>query len=121
MNENAENILLQAQESLSESDGDGAEDHPGTGSDTDNNPVVDEVTSNQSSTDEPDTSADAPDTSADPEVEVLTGEVVSGTLEDPGMEETQKSDISFNVAFLFVLSMIFGLLLFSNLSKKWHA
>lgn len=50
-------------------------------------------------------------------------EVLSGVVEvDPvTVEEPNTKDISFNVAFLFVVSMIVGLLIFSSLSKKWHS
>ena len=49
-------------------------------------------------------------------------EVLSGVVEvDPVIEESNTNDISFNVAFLFVASMIVGLLIFSNLSRKWHS
>ena len=50
-------------------------------------------------------------------------EVLSGVVEvDPvTVEEPNTKDISFNVAFLFVVSMIVGLLIFSSLSRKWHS
>lgn len=50
-------------------------------------------------------------------------EVLSGVVEvDPvTVEEPNTKDISFNVAFLFVASMIVGLLIFSSLSRKWHS
>lgn len=50
-------------------------------------------------------------------------EVLSGVVEvDPvTVEEPNTKDISWNVAFLFVVSMIVGLLIFSNLSRKWHS
>lgn len=54
----------------------------------------------------------------DPEADVLTSEVVEV---DPVIEESKTNDISFNVAFLFVASMIVGLLIFSSLSRKWHS
>lgn len=33
----------------------------------------------------------------------------------------QLTDITFNVAILFVFSMILGILIFNMLSKKWHS
>lgn len=50
-------------------------------------------------------------------------EVLSGVVEvDPvTVEESNTNDISWNVAFLFVVSMIVGLLIFSSLSRKWHS
>ena len=50
-------------------------------------------------------------------------EVLSGVVEvDPvTVDEPNTKDISFNVAFLFVVSMIVGLLIFSSLSRKWHS
>lgn len=50
-------------------------------------------------------------------------EVLSGVVEvDPvTVEEPNTKDISWNVAFLFVVSMIVGLLIFSSLSRKWHS
>lgn len=49
-------------------------------------------------------------------------EVLSGVVEvDPVTVEPNTNDISWNVAFLFVVSMIVGLLIFSNLSRKWHS
>lgn len=106
MNENDQNtqeLLLQAQEHLSESSADSAEDLPVSGSDSDN-----------AASDEMVTGSEAED--------IYTGEVLSGTVEDTtSMEETQPKDVSFNVALLFVISMVLGLHLFSILSRKWHA
>lgn len=72
---------------------------------------------------------------ADPVVPVFDGDI-SGTepaeeveavetteameIVDPDPAELQPSDISYNLAVIFVLSMILGLLLFSNLSRRWH-
>lgn len=50
-----------------------------------------------------------------------TDEYVTGTVEDSAFEEAPRQDISFNVALLFVASMIVGLLIFGSLSRKWHA
>lgn len=59
----------------------------------------------------------------DSETSAVDSEVLSGVVEvDPvTVEEPNTKDISFNVAFLFVVSMIVGLLIFSNLSRKWHS
>lgn len=59
----------------------------------------------------------------DSETSAVDSEVLSGVVEvDPvTVEESNTNDISFNVAFLFVASMIVGLLIFSNLSRKWHS
>ena len=35
--------------------------------------------------------------------------------------EQQAADITFNVAVIFVLSMIVGLLVFESLSRRWHS
>ena len=109
MNENDQNtqeLLLQAQEHLSESGGDSSEDLPVAGSDSDN-AATDAVTEDPYSS--------GSNYSSDEEV-------VSGTVEESAsMEETQPKDISFNVALLFVISMVLGLHLFSILSRKWHA
>lgn len=35
--------------------------------------------------------------------------------------EANSGDITFNVAVIFVLSMIVGLLLFESLSRRWHS
>lgn len=109
MNENDQNtqeLLLQAQEHLSESGGDSSEDLPVAGSDSDN-AASDEVTEDPYSSESYYTSDE---------------EVVYGTVEDSGMtEETQMKDISFNVALLFIISMLVGLHVFSLLSRKWHA
>lgn len=106
MNENdqsTQELLLQAQEHLSEGSADSAEDLPASGSDSDN-----------AASDEMVTGSEAED--------IYTGEVLSGTVEDTtSMEETQPKDVSFNVALLFVISMVLGLHLFSILSRKWHA
>ena len=50
-------------------------------------------------------------------------EVLSGVVEvDPvTVEEHNTKDISWNVAFFLVVSMILGLLIFSSLSRKWHS
>ena len=105
MNENdqsTQELLLQAQEHLSESVSDSTEDLPVSGSDPDN-----------TASDETITGSDAED--------IYTGEVLSGTVEETtSMEETQPKDVSFNVALLFVISMVLGVQLFSILSRKWH-
>ena len=60
----------------------------------------------------PDTSNDTvPDASVDNEV-TSTAQVVE--------PEAQASDMSYNVASLFVLSMIVGLLVFHILSRRWQ-
>lgn len=109
MNENdqsTQDILQQAQENLSESAVEAPAGDPVSGSDT-NNAASDAVT------DDPYTSGSYY-TSDD--------EVVTGTVEDSSMmEETQVKDISFNVALLFIISMLVGLEIFSLLSRKWHA
>lgn len=109
MNENdqsTQDILQQAQENLSESAVESSAGDPFSGSDT-NNAASDAVT------DDPYTSGSYY-TSDD--------EVVTGTVEDSSMmEETQVQDISFNVALLFIISMVAGLQIFSILSRKWHA
>lgn len=101
--QNAQELLLQAQESLSESVTVSSQGDPVSGSYIDN-----------TASDEMVTEPDAED--------IYTGEVLSGTVEDPAsVEDTQPSDISFNVALLFVISMVLGIQLFSILSRKWHA
>lgn len=35
--------------------------------------------------------------------------------------EEQAADITFNIAVIFVLSMIVGLLVFESLSRRWHS
>lgn len=72
---------------------------------------------------------------ADPVVPVFDGDVsdtepaegvetVEATeaveIVDPDPAELQPSDISYNLAVIFVLSMILGVLIFSNLSRRWH-
>ena len=59
----------------------------------------------------------------DSETAPVDSEVLSGVVEvDPvTVEESNTNDISWNVAFLFVVSMIVGLLIFSSLSRKWHS
>lgn len=59
----------------------------------------------------------------DSETSAVDSEVLSGVVEvDPvTVEESNTNDISWNVAFLFVVSMIVGLLIFSSLSRKWHS
>lgn len=109
MNENdqsTQNILLQAQENLSESAVESSAGDPVSGSDT-NNAASDAVT------DDPYTSGS---------YYTSDEEVLSGTVEDSSMmEEIQVKDISFNVALLFIISMLVGLEIFSLLSRKWHA
>ena len=58
----------------------------------------------------------------DPSTALLTTESTTETVEvDADMEDSKPSDISYNVAVLFILSMIVGILLFSSLSRKWHS
>ncbi len=64
----------------------------------------------------PDTDNAASDAVTDAAID--TDEIYSGTVEDP---IPQQQDISFNVALLFVASMIVGLMVFGSLSRKWHA
>lgn len=109
MNENdqsTQDILQQAQENLSESAVEAPAGDPVSGSDT-NNAASDAVT------DDPYTSGS---------YYTSDEEVVTGTVEDSSMmEEIQVKDISFNVALLFIISMLVGLEIFSLLSRKWHA
>lgn len=98
--QNAQELLLQAQESLSESVTVSSQGDPVSGSDPDN------AAFNEAVNDE----------------DIYSGEVYSGTVEDPASTgDIQPSDISFNVALLFVISMVLGIQLFSILSRKWHA
>lgn len=51
------------------------------------------------------------------------GDVLSGTVESTQVEADQpaaQTDISFNVAIIFVLSMIVGLVIYHILSRRWH-
>ena len=109
MNENdqsTQELLQQVQENLSESTVEAPVGDPVSGSDSDN-AATDAVTEDPYSSGSYYTSDE---------------EVLSGTVEDSGMtEETQLNDISFNVALLFVVSMIVGLQIFASLSRKWHA
>ena len=109
MNENdqsTQELLQQVQENLSESTVEAPAGDPVSGSDIDN-AASDAVTEDSYSSGSYYTSDE---------------EVVSGTVEDSTMmEETQLNDISFNVALLFVVSMIVGLQIFASLSRKWHA
>lgn len=90
--QNSQDILQQSQDNVSYSNIEDQTVDPVSGSDSDN------------------TASDA-----------VTGDSVSGTVEDSTFEEVPHQDISFNVALLFVVSMIVGLLIFSSLSRKWHA
>lgn len=109
MNENdqsTQELLQQVQDNLSESTVEAPAGDPVSGSDSDN-AASDAVTEDPYSSGSYYTSEE---------------EVVSGTVEDSTMtEETQLKDISFNVALLFVVSMIVGLQIFASLSRKWHA
>ena len=68
-----------------------------------------------------DSSDNIPDNN-DSETAPVDSEVLSGVVEvDPVTVEPNTNDISWNVAFLFVVSMIVGLLIFSSLSRKWHS
>lgn len=42
-------------------------------------------------------------------------------IEVVDVQEQLTADFTFNVAVIFVLSMIFGLLVFSILSRRWHS
>ena len=51
------------------------------------------------------------------------GDVLSGTVESTQVEADQptaQTDISFNVAIIFVLSMIVGLVIYHILSRRWQ-
>lgn len=50
--------------------------------------------------------------------DAVTNDSVTGTVET--FEEISHQDVSFNVALLFVVSIIIGLLIFNSLSRKWH-
>lgn len=109
MNENdqsTQELLQQVQENLSESTVEAPAGDSVSGSDSDN-AATDAVTEDPYSSGSYYTSDE---------------EVVSGTVEDSTMmEETQVKDVSFNVALLFIISMLVGLEIFSLLSRKWHA
>ena len=109
MNENdqsTQELLQQVQENLSESTVEAPAGDSVSGSDSDN-------AASDAVTEDPYTSGS---------YYTSDEEVVSGTVEDSTMtEETQVKDISFNVALLFVVSMIVGLQIFASLSRKWHA
>lgn len=69
--------------------------------------------------------SNAEDSAGDPvsgsDSDNTASDAVTGTVEDSAFEEVPLQDISFNVALLFVVSMIVGLHIFSSLSRKWHA
>ena len=50
------------------------------------------------------------------------GDVLSGTVESTQVDDqpVAQTDISFNVAIIFVLSMIVGLVIYHILSRRWH-
>lgn len=50
--------------------------------------------------------------------DAVTDDSVTGTVET--FEEIPHQDVSFNVALLFVVSIIIGLLIYNSLSRKWH-
>lgn len=74
----------------------------------------------ESSTDDPVSGSNPNNVTSDAVIDD-TDEFVSGTVENLSFEESPRQDISFNVALLFVASMIVGLLIFGSLSRKWHA
>lgn len=76
---------------------------------TENNPVSSDVVPGAVTVDgQPVDSADDP---------------LRGTVESTQVEADQpaaQTDISFNVAIIFVLSMIVGLVIYHILSRRWH-